>query len=180
MNNCNCANTHSCGCAGPEPVSRRCKCSGTGPVPERKGIVNFCDICDPCNNNVSNVRLCAFVVPTLEDGRYYKNSFIFVQEDDSTYYISDDRSEVPFGSRPKFIDEFNPEDNKFKNTVVYDLVRKAGYVYGPEGTYLAMELKDDASNVKSDTVDNIVTLTQEEFDAIENKDPRTLYLVTGA
>lgn len=123
-----------------------CNCNKQEPMPTpskpRKGVVKFCDICDPCSEAATNVRICAFVVPTLEEGRYFKNSFIFVQEDDSVYFISDDRSEIPFGSRPKFIDNFNPLDsaNSFKNTVVYDLAGQAGYVYGPDGNYMTISL----------------------------------------
>ena len=117
-----------------------CGCHEMPQEPRSRGIVKFCDICDPCNQTGSTVRICAFVVPTLEDGRYYKNSFVFVQEDDSTYYISDDRSEIPFGSRPKFIDDFDPDDaaNKFKRTVVYDVKNKKSYVYGEDGTYMTI------------------------------------------
>lgn len=110
--------------------------------PQRKGVVTFCDLCDPCNEAASNVRLCAFVVPTLEDGRYFRNSFVFVQEDDSVYYIDDRRSEIPFGSRPKFIDHFDPEDaaNAFKSTTVYDLANGKAYVYGPDGTMMQISM----------------------------------------
>lgn len=122
-------NTWGCGCnkMPEEPKSKR-------------AIVNFCDICDPCNQSESNVRLCAFVVPTLEDGRYYRNSFVFVQEDDSVYYISDNRSEIPFGSRPKYIDDFNPEAEgaDFKRTTVYDVKNKKAYIYGEDGSYMIM------------------------------------------
>lgn len=122
-------NTWGCGCQLMKPEPQR-----------RKGIVKFCDLCDPCNKKVPTVKLCAFVVPTLEDGRYYRDSFIFVQEDDSTYYIGDDRTEIPFGSRPKFIDDFDPTDPtiKFKRTVVYDVKNKKQYVYGNDGTYMVI------------------------------------------
>lgn len=108
----------------------------------KKGTVKFCDVCDPCNECVTNVKICAFVVPTLEEGRYFKNSFIFVQEDDSVYFISDDRSEIPFGSRPKFIEDFDPTDAAvhFKSTVVYDVKNQAGYVYDPEGSMVTIAL----------------------------------------
>lgn len=108
----------------------------------KKGTVKFCDICDPCNECVTNVKICAFVVPTLEEGRYFKNSFIFVQEDDSVYFISDDRNEIPFGSRPKFIEDFDPTDGAihYKSTVVYDVKNLAGYVYDPEGNMMTMAL----------------------------------------
>lgn len=121
-----------------------CNCNHETPKPTgpRKANVKFCDLCDPCNENVTNVKICAFVVPTLEEGRYFKNSFIFVQEDDSVYFISDDRSEIPFGSRPKYIDNFDPTDSAvhFKSTVVYDLANSIGYVYGPDGTYMTISM----------------------------------------
>lgn len=129
------------------------KCDKQKPIPPmppmppvQKGVVNFCDVCDPCNPATSNVKLCAFVVPTLEEGRYFRNSFIFVQEDDSVYYISDDRSEIPFGSRPKFIDDFDPEKARFKSTVVYDTKNKMGYVYGPDGTYMSIPMSASPIN----------------------------------
>lgn len=137
----------NCGCSsaektGPEPRPNintwGCGCNEMKPEPKKKGVVKFCDLCDPCNRKVSTVKLCAFVVPTLEDGRYYRDSFIFVQEDDSTYYIGDDRTEIPFGSRPKFIDDFDPTDPtvKFKRAVVYDVKNKKQYIYGEDGSYM--------------------------------------------
>lgn len=136
---CNCHEEHS------HLNTWGCGCNKMPEEPKRKGVVKFCDICDPCAPQKSNVRLCAFVVPTLEEGRYYRNSFIFVQEDDSVYYISDDRSEIPFGSRPKFIENFDPEDqlNQFKNTVVYDTAKKAAYVYDNNGTRMALVVADE-------------------------------------
>lgn len=122
-----------------EPVSRRCACArgGEQPTPMKRAIVNFCEVCDPCRENSSDVRLCAFVVPTLEEGRYYKNSFVFVEEDDSVYFITEERSEIPFGSRPKFIDNFDPTDPTvaFKNTVVYDIPGGMAHIYGPDGDH---------------------------------------------
>ena len=134
---CNCNN---------QPVSRRCACSrGDTLAPNRKAVVGFCDVCDPCEENVSEARICAFVVPTLEEGRYFRNSFIFVQEDDTVYFITDERSEIPFGSRPKFINGFDPDDPEvhFKNTVVYDTQGQAAYVYGPDGTRLNIPLTEN-------------------------------------
>lgn len=138
-----------------------CGCNKMQPEPQRKGVVKFCDICDPCNETVSNVRLCAFVVPTLEEGRYFKNSFVFVQDEDAVYYISDDRNEIPFGARPKFIDNYDPTDsaNKYKNTVIYDLAGQAAYVYGPDGTYMTIPLT--ATPISSLTAGEGITITNE-------------------
>lgn len=122
-----------------------CNCHNKEKMPEqRKGIVKLCDICDPCNEATSNVRLCAFVVPTLEEGRYFKNSFVFTQDEDATYYISDDRSEIPFGARPKFIDNFDPSEADFKNTVVYDLANSIAYVYNDKGERATIALSSEA------------------------------------
>ena len=52
----------SCNCEEKEP--RRnintwgCGCNKMPDEPHRKGVVKFCDICDPCNQKVSTVRLC--------------------------------------------------------------------------------------------------------------------------
>ena len=138
----------TCGCKNetgePRPNMNTwgCGCNKMPAEPMRKGVVKFCDLCDPCNEAVSNVRLCAFVVPTLEEGRYYKNSFIFVQDEDAVYYISDDRSEIPFGSRPKFINDFDPNNPEihYKDTVVYDVKNQAAYIYDDDGNRVSMVL----------------------------------------
>lgn len=133
---CNCHEEHS------NLNTWGCGCNKMPEEPRKKGVVKFCDICDPCAEGVTNVKICAFVVPTLEEGRYFKNSFIFVQEDDSVYFISDDRSEIPFGSRPKYIDNFDPTDSaiNFKSCTVYDLANSIGYVYGPDGAYMTIAM----------------------------------------
>lgn len=134
----------TCNC-NEQPVSRRCACSrGDTPTPNKKAVVGFCDICNPCEENVSEARICAFVVPTLEEGRYFKNSFVFVEDEDSVYFITNERSEIPFGSRPKFIDNFDPEDPTihFKNTVVYDIQGGVGHIYGPDGSRRTIALTD--------------------------------------
>lgn len=142
MCNCGCNNQYP-------PVSHRCKCSGGGETPNVKGEVKFCDLCDPCNMKASTVRICAFVVPTLEDGRYYKNSFVFTQDEDATYYISDDRSEIPFGTRPKFIDDFVPADYKVKNSIVFDMKNGKAYVFGPDSTYMELVTANNVSMLEA-------------------------------
>lgn len=138
----------SCNCNEKRPNLNTwgCGCNKMPEEPKSKGVVKFCDICDPCNTAVTNVKICAFVVPTLEEGRYFKNSFVFVQEDDSTYFISDDRSEIPFGSRPKFIDDFDPEANRMKNTVVYDVKNKKQYAFNNNGEYMTISGDEDEND----------------------------------
>lgn len=130
----------SCNCGSTTP--RTCRCPDINKKPDHlgKATVGFCDICDPCNEAESNVRLCAFVVPTLEEGRYYKNSFIFVEEDDSVYFITEDRSEIPFGSKPHFADDFDPTAAKLKRTIVYDVKNSVMYVFNDDGEYKALAL----------------------------------------
>lgn len=132
------------------PVSHRCKCAGgTNGDPQVKGEVKFCDLCDPCNEQASTVKLCAFVVPTLEDGRYYKNSFVFTQDEDATYYINSDRSEIPFGTRPKFIDNFTPETYRVKNSIVFDMQNGKAYVFGSDSTYMELVTADSVSALEA-------------------------------
>lgn len=120
-----------------------CRCNNPTPTP-KKAVVGFCDVCDPCKENHSEARICAFVVPSLEEGRYFKNSFIFAQDEDAVYFITEERSEIPFGSRPKFIDNFDPEDSlsNFKNSVVYDMAKHIAYIYGKDGNYLTFPITD--------------------------------------
>lgn len=119
-----------------------CRCPIIKPKPER-AVVKPCENCDTCAPADSTVRLCAFTVPTLEEGRYYKNSFVYVEEENTTYYISDDRSEIPFGTRPYYIDDFDPDapGPAYKKALVYDLKNKALYIYDANGNMLRVSLE---------------------------------------
>lgn len=100
---------------------------------------NECDVCSPCR---SNVHICSFVVPTLEEGRVFRDSFVFNQEDDSVYYIAADGAEVAFGTRPLFIDGFDPHTRSIPRQLVFDFTANKGYVYNPEGKAKAFDLKE--------------------------------------
>lgn len=115
-----------------------CGCQKMNPEPKRARVA-FCDICDPCVPGKNLVKFCAYVVPTLEEGRYYRNSFVFVEDEQAAYYVSDDRSEIPFGTRPIFNDDFDPASVNYKKTVVYDMKNKKQYVFGPDGSYMTFE-----------------------------------------
>lgn len=148
-----------------------CGCQVMPPEPQRKGVVKFCDICDPCAPQKSNVKLCAFVVPTLEEGRYFRNSFIFVQEDDSTYYISDDRSEIPFGSRPKFINNFDPNNPgvAIRSTTVYDMENQKAYVFDADANYLVIQLGTKEINITGGAGILVTTYGGETFIGIDDE-----------
>lgn len=141
----------SCGCKNKTPKpkkqgcgcrKKKCKvcgcncgcnryCDGCGCA--QRAYISQCEDCNPCKPKEEMVKICTFVAPTLEDARYYRNSFVFVQEDDSVYYISDDGTDTPFGSRPIFKDDFNPLHKAIPRQTVYDFKNNIGYVYSPDG-----------------------------------------------
>jgi uncharacterized lipoprotein YddW (UPF0748 family) len=88
------------------------------------------------------VKICSFVVPNLEEGQAFHNSFVYNQEDDSVYYISDDGTPTRFGSSPMFIDSFVPDSRKIPRQTVYDFANNIAYVYGPDGRYRTFALTD--------------------------------------
>ena len=152
----------------PRPINThpRC-CDGKAPASVPRAVINFCNDCDPCTPCQSNVKICAFVVPTLEEGRYFRNSFVFVQENDRVYYISDDRSEIPFGSSPRFVDDYDPTAAAPtpKETVIYDVKNKVAYVYGDDG-YTSFALTDDpivslqaGSGIEINNVSGVYTIS---------------------
>jgi len=98
----------------------------------------------------------------LEDGRYYKNSFVFTQDEDATYYISDDRSEVPFGTRPKFIDDFDPATYTVKNSIVFDMKNKKAYVFGSDSAYMELATAQDIN-----TLNERITALESRLTALE-------------
>jgi hypothetical protein len=86
------------------------------------------------------VKICSFVAPTLEEGKKFRNSFVYNQEDDSVYYISDDNTPTRFGATPLFIDDYNPEERKIPRQTVYDFLNNIAYVYNAEGEYRSFPL----------------------------------------
>lgn len=130
----------------------KCRCTLRGPLNptptppmpcQQRGRVEVCEACDPCEPCESMVRICTFVVPTLSEGRWFRNSFIFVQDEEATYYISDNGDEIPFGSRPMFRENFDPTAVELKSQVVYDVNNKMMWVFNPLGEYVASPLGGD-------------------------------------
>lgn len=144
---CNCL-CNGCG----QPV-RTCRCPLKKPhkCPER-ACVQSCSDCDPCQPCESMVKICSFTVPDLEEGRTFRNSFIYNQEDDSVYYITDDGSPIRFGSSPMFIDNFQPDDRKIPRQVVFDFVSNKAYIYDPEGNYITVDLAGSSETVRTLTM----------------------------
>lgn len=136
----------SCNCNGCGQPQRLCRCPiGKGEAPNRAYIAECAD-CDPCRPCESMVKICSFVAPTLTEGQVFRNSFVYNQEDDSVYYISDDGTPTRFGSSPMFIDNFNPDDRKIPRQTVYDFANNIAYVFNPEGNYKTFKLTDPGSD----------------------------------
>lgn len=138
----------SCNCSGCGQPERLCRCpKGKGEAPKRAYIAE-CTDCDPCRPCESMVKICSFVTPTLTEGQRFRNSFVYNQEDDSVYYISDDGTPTRFGSSPMFIDNFNPDDKAVPRQTVYDFANNKAYVFNPEGEYRTFQLTDPNAPVE--------------------------------
>lgn len=138
----------SCNCSGCGQPERLCRCpKGKGESPKRAYIAE-CTDCDPCRPCESMVKICSFVTPTLTEGQRFRNSFVYNQEDDSVYYISDDGTPTRFGSSPMFIDNFNPDDKAVPRQTVYDFANNKAYVFNPEGEYRTFQLTDPNASVE--------------------------------
>lgn len=138
----------SCNCNGCGQPQRLCRCpKGKGEAPKRAYIAE-CTDCDPCRPCESMVKICSFVTPTLTEGQRFRNSFVYNQEDDSVYYISDDGTPTRFGSSPMFIDNFNPEDKAIPRQTVFDFANNKAYIFNPEGEYITVDLAGSASAKK--------------------------------
>lgn len=135
MNNC-------CGCGQPPKL---CRCPFKKKKEEgcpKRACIKECTDCDPCRPCESMVKICSFVAPNLDEGRAFRNSFVYNQEDDSVYYITDDGTPVRFGSSPMFIENFDPEARKVPRQTVYDFANNIAYVFDPEGNYRTFALTD--------------------------------------
>ena len=138
----------SCNCSRCGQPEQLCRCpKGKGEAPKRAYIAE-CTGCDPCQPCESMVRICSFVTPTLTEGQRFRNSFVYNQEDDSVYYISDDGTPTRFGSSPMFIDNFNPDDKAVPRQTVYDFANNKAYVFNPEGEYRTFNLTDPNASVE--------------------------------
>ena len=127
--NCNCM-----GCGQPVRLCR-CPLKKKGHKCPERACIKECTDCDPCRPCESMVKICSFVAPTLTEGQAFRNSFVYNQEDDSVYYISDDGTPTRFGSTPMFIDDFDPSARAIPRQTVYDFANNTAYVYAPDGRY---------------------------------------------
>lgn len=127
--NCNCM-----GCGAPVRLCR-CPLKKKGHKCPERAYIKECTDCDPCRPCESMVKICSFVAPTLTEGQAFRNSFVYNQEDDSVYYISDDGTPTRFGSTPMFIDNFDPASRTIPRQTVYDFANNIAYVYAPDGRY---------------------------------------------
>ena len=129
-----------CNCGQPKKLCRCPKKSTETPEVPQRAYIAECTDCDPCRPCESMVKICSFVTPTLTEGQRFRNSFVYNQEDDSVYYISDDGTPTRFGSSPMFIDNFNPEDKAIPRQTVFDFANNKAYIFNPEGEYVTVDL----------------------------------------
>lgn len=129
-----------CNCGQPKKLCRCPKKSTETPEAPQRAYIAECTDCDPCRPCESMVKICSFVTPTLTEGQRFRNSFVYNQEDDSVYYISDDGTPTRFGSSPMFINNFNPEDKAIPRQTVFDFANNKAYIFNPEGEYVTVDL----------------------------------------
>lgn len=135
----------SCNCNGCGQPPKLCRCPKKNGTP--RAYIKECSDCDPCKPCESMVKICSFVVPTLTEGQVFRNSFVYNQEDDAVYYITDDGTPIRFGASPMFIDYFDPSSQTPTRQIVFDFENKKAYVYNPEGNYIEVPL--DGGTAKS-------------------------------
>lgn len=142
----------SCNC-GKTP----CRCPKMDGAPKR-AYIDKCTDCDPCKPCDSMVKICSFVVANIEEGQTYRNSFVYNQQDDAVYYISDDGTPTRFGATPMFINAFDPEEHNIPRQTIYDFMNEKAYVYDATGNYRTINLGDPVIPEPEDTTLD-VTLT---------------------
>lgn len=133
-------NNNCCGCGQP-PKLCRCPLNKKEGAPKR-ACIKECTDCDPCRPCESMVKICTFVAPNLEEATNFRNSFVYNQEDDSVYYISDDNTPTRFGSSPMFIEDFQPASRAIPRQLVFDFLNNKAYVYAPDGTVRSFDLTE--------------------------------------
>ena len=136
----------SCGCCGQPERLCRCPKNKKAPGMPKRACIKECSDCDPCEPCESMVKICSFVVPTLDEGQTFRNSFIYNQEDDSVYYITDDGTPIRFGSSPMFIGAFDPTSRQIPRQTVYDFDNNIAFVFAPDGTFRTFALYDPSNN----------------------------------
>ena len=140
----------SCNCNGCGQPPKLCRCPKVKGTP--RAHIKECSDCDPCKPCESMVKICSFVVPTLTEGQVFRNSFVYNQEDDAVYYITDDGTPIRFGASPMFIDYFDPSSQTPTRQIVFDFEDKKAYIYNPEGEYLAVDLAGSSETVRTLTM----------------------------
>lgn len=143
----------SCNCCGQPKKLCRCPKGKSSPEAPERAYIAPCTDCDPCRPCKSMVKICSFIAPTLTEAQAFRNSFVYNQEDDSVYYISDDGTPTRFGSSPMFIDNFNPDDKAIPRQTVFDFANNKAYVFNPEGEYITIDLAGAKSEPLELTLD---------------------------
>lgn len=145
--NCNCmgcGQPYSC-CRCPrkkKPCGACPNCKPECGCQKKRAHIQECLDCDPCQPCKSMVKICSFTVAAMDDVAKYHNSFVYNQEDDSVYYVSDDGTPIRFGASPLFIDNFVPSSRSVPRQTVYDFANNIAYVFNAEGEYRTFTLTE--------------------------------------
>lgn len=113
-----------------------CRCRAFKGTTVKRAHISTCTDCDPCESCESMVKICSFVVDSVEEGQVFHNSFIYNKADDAVYYISDDGTPTRFGASPMFIENFNPAERQIPRQIVFDIPNSRAYAFAPDGTYM--------------------------------------------
>lgn len=96
---------------------------------------------DECDKRESNVRICSFTVKTTSEVRSYRNSLVYSEEDNTSYWVDDEGNAIITYRLPIYQDDFKPEESKVAMNTVYDFKNLKAYVFNPAGEYKVITLQ---------------------------------------
>lgn len=94
----------------------------------------------PCERPAAEVR----VVETVGALRKLKNTFAYVVQTATTYFVGCDHQATVIASNPLFIDDYPALENprRLRSQVVYDFRNDAAYVYNERGKVKKIQLQE--------------------------------------
>lgn len=84
-------------------------------------------------------------VPSIENIKSLKNAFVYVMENNTTYYISPCHEVIVVAQGDVYIRDYDYKNNplKLRNQTVYDFKNNRAIHYAPNGDYRISALKED-------------------------------------